>query len=160
MWRIRRSCTTRDLDVYVKQCFWGGKTILIGFSKQQQSLHYALLSLATRRRFIPVPLSEKPGLRMSDRPIRVLPLQLFLLRLVLANTRTHCQELRLALAPGRDNHRAITRELGNREEIQSLKGLNTGRGSGVVGSRGARCTLCWMGPRGGCNIPTIWQKAR
>lgn len=34
-----------------------------------------------------------------------------------------------ALAQQRADHQAITRELGNREEIQSLKGLNTGRGS-------------------------------
>ncbi|CAB1449449.1 unnamed protein product, partial [Pleuronectes platessa] len=47
-----------------------------------------------------------------------------------------------ALAPHRADHQAITRELGNREEIQSLKGLNTGRGSLLVASRGARCTPC------------------
>lgn len=123
-------------------------SILPGFSKQKQSLHYSAFSLTTRWRFIPAALRVKT-LAVT---VQKLPLQLFLLSLIRANTRP------LPRAPAspssglrhRADHQAITRELGNPEEIQSLKGLNTGRGSGLVASTGGDGYKR-------CHIATIWQ---
>lgn len=106
---------------FVNDAF-GGNTILVGFSKHKQSLHYSLFSATTRRCFIPVPLSVKT-LSESFRCSYFCS----------ANTEPTAKPPPLpALARHRADHQAITRELGNPEEIQSLKGLNTGRGSPLV----------------------------
>lgn len=57
-------------------------SILCGFSKQKQSLHYFPFSLTTRCRFIPAAL----GVKTPAVAVQKLPLQLFLLGLIRANT--------------------------------------------------------------------------
>ena len=142
-------CVCVCVCVCVKWCFWGN-TILVGFSKQKQSPHYTLFSLTTRRCFIPVPLSVKTlGCNCPNGDSESFRCSYFCSPLSEPTLQRLPSAPPLALARRRADHQAITRELGNREEIQSLKGLNTGRGSPLVASRGARCTPCWMGPLGG-----------
>ncbi|KAI9532001.1 hypothetical protein NQZ68_036363 [Dissostichus eleginoides] len=79
-------------------------------------------------------------------------LQLFLFKLVQANTKPTAKRPppppRSGTAPGL-TIKQLHRNLANREEIQSLKGLNTGRGSPLVASRGARCPPTLNGTTGG-----------
>lgn len=117
--------------VSVKWCFWGN-TILRGFSKQKQSVHYAVFSLTTRLFFILIPLSVKtPGCDCPIGDSESFRCSYFCSPLSKPTPKRlpSVSPPPPALAQQRADHQAITRELGNREEIQSLKGLNTGRGS-------------------------------
>lgn len=136
--------------VCVKWCFWGN-TILVWFTEQKQSLHYPILSLTTRQRFIPVPLSVKTlGCECPNSDSESFRCCYFCSPLCKPTPVWLPSAPPLAvLAWNWADHQAITRELGNQGEIQSLKGLNTGRGSLLVASRGDHCIPGWMGPQGG-----------
>lgn len=130
----------------------GRNTIPIGVELPETIVPFSPLFCGYKALFHSAPAQcENPGLQLSKRLATLEKsfrcCSYFCLALSQANAEpkpspllTHPLLLPSALAPHRDDHQAITRELGNREEIQSLKGLNTGRGSGLVLGRGARCT--------------------
>lgn len=154
--------------VSVKWCFWGN-TILRGFSKQKQSVHYAVFSLTTRLFFILIPLSVKtPGCDCPIGDSESFRCSYFCSPLSKPTPKRLPSVVPPppALAQQRADHQAITRELGNREEIQSLKGLNTGRGSrwwraeAPAAPRAEWDHWVWGGlvrGRWGFHIPKIWQ---